>query len=130
MYTVKRSSAYQKKTLQCTRLSPQGWNERKNELHMTAGGVLFCLMQRRQVLERVVSKSQRNGAYYLSIRYLCGFYITLAVYYACRQELASTVAIFLFSLSKMPCNGWKSKDDIHMLSPFVPAICTVCKLLN
>lgn len=130
MYTVKRSRTYQKKTLQCTQLSPQGWNERKNELHMTAGGALFCLMQCRQVLERMVSKSQRNGAYYLPIRYLCGFHIAVAVYYACGQELASTVAIFLFSLSKMPCNGWKSKDDIQMLSPSVPATCAVCKLLN
>lgn len=79
MYTVKRSRAHQKKTLQCTQLSPQGQNERKNELHKTAGGVLFCLMQCRQILGRVVSKSQRNGACHLPIRHFCGFHIAVAV---------------------------------------------------
>lgn len=58
VHCKKKQTPIKKKTLQCTQFSPPGQNERKNELHMTAGGVLFCLMQCRQLLERVVSKSQ------------------------------------------------------------------------
>lgn len=58
VHCKKKQKPIKKKTLQCTQFSPPGQNERKNELHMTAGGVLFCLMQCRQILERVVSKSQ------------------------------------------------------------------------